>query len=999
MSRAARGAVYPAEGWAVRETSLDPAHLRRNETIFAVGNGYLGIRGTLEEGWPDEVRGTYLNGFYDEAPIVYGEIAHAYARNRQVMLNVADATGLALRLGPEILRLTEGTLLAWERRLDLRAGLLERRLRWRSPGGVEISLSSRRLACLERPHVAALEWTLVVAGAPRPLRIEATLEGETSNQSSTDDPRIGARFPHRPLETTGLEAKRHAVLLEQRTRNTGFALACAVIHEVDDSALGPGAVVESTTRGERVVTCIEAPRPTAAPIRLVKYIAYATSLDREPGEPAARARSEAAAARGAGFERLAEEQAERLGRFWAVSDVRVGGDESLQQSLRYNLYSLLAAAGRDGRTSVAAKGLTGQGYEGHYFWDTEIYVLPFFAYTHPEMARALVRYRCGTLDAARERAREMSQRGALFPWRTIGGRETSAYYPAGTAQYHIDADIAYALRLYVEATGDRSILSEGGAELLFETARLWADLGWTAPDGSYRIDEVTGPDEYTALVNNNTYTNLMARENLRYAARVARELERAKPETYNAVAGAIRLEPGEVDAWEKRAAAMRVPYDAARGIHAQDDAFLDREPWDLAGTPPESFPLLLHYHPLVIYRKQVLKQPDVVLAQTLLGDQVSRADKKRNFDYYDPLTTGDSSLSPCVQCVAAAELGYTDKAYEYFRRTARMDLDDVNGNVGDGVHTAAMAGTWISVVRGFAGMRQYGERISFAPRLPRSWSSLELRLRVRGRLLEVSLTRDTATYRLLEGEALEIEHLVRPLRVPPGGTVSTPLRPVLEGVIFDLDGVLTDTAELHYQAWKRLADELGLPFDTSVNEHLRGVGRLESLQLIYRSAGVAAPAGEMERLAERKNEYYRALLDTLTPRSLLPGVEDLLRALRAGNIRVGVASASRNAPTVISRLGIGGHLDYVVDAGSLGRNKPDPEIFFAAAEALRLDCRNCAGVEDARAGVRAIKAAGMYAVGVGTDLPEADWVVRDTGALTLERLLERFEIWSRDTWV
>ncbi len=666
---------------------------------------------------------------------------------------------------------------------------------------------------------------------------------------------------------------------------------------------------------------------------------------------------------------------------------------TLQQSLRFNVFSLLQSAGRDGRTSIAAKGLSGEGYEGHFFWDTEIYVLPFFTYTRPEIARALLSYRIGILDKARARAMEMNQRGALFPWRTIGGEETSAYYPAGTAQYHINADIAYALRKYVNATGDRRLLADGGAELLFETARLWADLGTTVAKkgGAFCINEVTGPDEYTALVNNNLYTNLMARENLLYAAETADRLRSEDAAARDGIARKIALGDEEVASWKRAAETMYIPFDAAAGIHLQDDAFLDRSPWDFEGTPEDHYPLLLHYHPLVIYRHQVLKQPDVVLAQVLLGHRFSHAEKKRNFDFYDPLTTGDSSLSPCIQSVAAAELGYLAQAFEYFSRTARMDLDDVNGNVSDGLHTAAMAGTWISIVYGFAGLRDADGSLSFSPQLPPSWSRLAFRLRFQGSLLQVTVNRGSAVYAVLEGAAVTLTSWGRRLEVTPGKEVTDSLLPRLRAVIFDLDGVLTDTAELHYQAWKKLCDQAGIAFDRTVNEELRGIGRLESLQIILRHAGVRMSDAEARAFAGRKNAVYGELISTLTPADLLPGIPGLLAALRREGIRVALASASRNAPPILERLGIRGGIDFVVDPALLVKGKPDPETFLRAAEGLGLPVRDCAGVEDARAGIQAIKAAGMFAVGIGAGLTEADWTLGGTSDLTLEELKARFE--------
>ena len=992
------GAGYPADPWRIRETAFDPASVIRNETIFALANGSLGIRGSFEEGAPVGVKGTYINGFYDETPILYGEIAFAYAKNRQVMLNVADATGITLSLDGEMLDISTGTILSYERCLDLSLGMLSRELRWRSPSGRVIALHARRLVSFTRPAVAAIEWTVEVTTGDTPLLIESSIVGAVTNQSSSEDPRIGAHFPHPPLSTLHCNAEQSRGLLIQGTRTTKRLLACAVDHEIDSSSSSPVAVTATCTP-DRAATVFRIGATRGARVRLTKYFAYCATPAAEAEELAALAVGEVAGARKAGFAALAAEQKDAVARFWHTSDVRIDGDDGLQQGLRYNLFSLFQSAGRDGRTSIAAKGLTGQGYEGHYFWDTEIYVLPFFAYTQPDIARALVRFRCSILDKARDRAAEMNQRGALYPWRTIGGEETSAYYPAGTAQYHIDADIVHALRVYRDATADATILDDGGAEMVFETARMWASLGCYNPrkGGAFCLNEVTGPNEYTALVNNNLYTNMMARENLEYAVAIAVEMRANTPDAFRRIAEAIELRDEELSDWSNAAAHMYIPVDAETGVHAQDDSFLDRARWDFEHTPSDHLPLLLHYHPLVIYRHQVLKQPDVVLAQVLLGHRFSRAEKKRNFEYYDPLTTGDSSLSPCIQCVAAAEIGSTELAYAYFSRTARMDLDDVNGNVGDGVHTAAMAGTWISLVHGFAGMRDHAQRLAFDPRLPPRWQRLSFRLLTRGRLLEADLTHAAAVYRILTGPALEIVHRGRPITIQTGSDVTCDLARKLQCVIFDLDGVLTDTAELHYQGWRAMTDEMHIPFSRAVNEELRGIGRRESLDIILRHAGIVMPEAERARLAERKNDLYRKLIATLTPRDTLPGVSELLARLRAEGIKIGLASASNNAPEIIARLGIGALIDAMVSPASVLKGKPDPEIFFRVAEQMGIPFENCAGVEDARAGILAIRAAGMFSVGIGENLADvADWCLPDTSGLTYEELAKRFSGGPRD---
>lgn len=985
--------LYPVDAWRIRELTFDPAFAARNETIFSLGNGHLGLRGNLEEEAGNVAHGTYVNGFFEEAPIAYGEVAYGYARNHQVLLNVADGKRIQLHVGDDPFDLATGTVQANERSLDLRTGVLTRSIRWRAPQGAVVEIVSRRLVSLTRPDLAAIDFAVTLAEGEAPLRVVSVINARVRNQDVSEDPRVGAHLPDGALRTVHHESSGTWGAIVQRTRTTRLAVVAAADHDVGfDEPARAEARTSSVATEDGVAMTVDVDARAGTRLVLTKYLAYCTSLDFPEEALVARAREEIGEAKDRGFDGLVEDQRAELERFWSVSDVEIDGDGALQQGVRFNLFSLFQSAGRDGRTSLAAKGLTGEGYEGHYFWDTEIFALPFFVYTQPDIARALLRYRCGILDKARARAAEMSQRGALYPWRTIGGEEASAYFPAGTAQYHINADIAHAIGKYVAATGDRTLLIEGGAEVIFETARLWADLGDYIPahDDAFCLNQVTGPDEYTALVNNNCYTNLMAQAHLRQAAALARELAARDPDAYERLASRIGLTDAEISEWRRAADGMRIPRDAVLGIHAQDDSFLQLARWDFGGTPANMYPLLLHYHPLVIYRHQVLKQPDVVLAQVLLAGQFSMAEKKRNFDYYDPLTTGDSSLSPCIQSVAAAELGYAERAYTYFMRTARMDLDDVNGNVSHGVHAAAMAGSWVSLVYGFGGLRDDDGRVSFAPRLPVAWGRLRFRLQLGDALLQVSITGHAATYELLAGEAVEIRHFGRPLRVVSGQPATQGLDPRLECVIFDLDGVITDTAEHHFRAWQRLAAEISLPFDRELNERLKGVSRMESLEIILENAGRTANLQDSVRLADRKNAYFRELIQAITPADLLPGIGDLLVALRARGVKTAIASMSHNVWDVVRRLGIEPLIDVIVDPATLVKGKPDPEIFLAAAERLRVRFEDCVGIEDARAGVEAIKAARMVAVGVGHDLPGADWLVDDTRSLTVDALAARF---------
>jgi len=628
---------------------------------------------------------------------------------------------------------------------------------WETPAGKRVSIKSKRIVSFEHRHLAAISYEVTLLNAEAPVVISSQVLNRQSDSDSKADPRRSKGFQHRVLLSRVAEARDRRLVLGYVTQNSRMTLACAVDHEVQTDCPCSDNSKCDEDLGKVIFSADAKP---GQPIRIVKYIAYHTSRSARPEELCERAERTLDRAAGHGFEALAKGQRRYLDEFWSKSDVRLKGDPAAQQAVRFNLFHILQAAGRAEGVGIPAKGVTGQGYEGHYFWDTEIYVLPFLIYTMPRVARNLLKFRHSFLERARERAREVNQRGALFPWRTINGEEASAYYAAGTAQYHINADIAYALKKYVDATGDVEFLHEVGAEILVETARLWFDLGFFSKrqDGRFCIHGVTGPDEYNTVVNNTASTNLMARETLWYAAKTVTTLEREHADRFKALVDHTGLESGEVEQWQRAADNMYIPYDDALGINPQDDSFLEREPWDFENTPPDMYPLLLHHHPLVIYRHQIIKQADVVLAMFLLGHEFSAEQKKRNFDFYDPLTNGDSSLSSSVQAIVAGELGYDKKAFDYARYAAVMDLADVGGNVRDGLHIASMGGTWMALVYGLGGMRDWNGRIQFRPQRPRRFDECCFCLQIRGRWLQLCITRESVTYSLLEGDELTILH-------------------------------------------------------------------------------------------------------------------------------------------------------------------------------------------------------------------------------------------------
>ena len=777
---------YPADEWNVIEKAFHPEFLAQSETMLALANGYLGLRGCPEEGGPNAENATLINGFYETWPIAYAEEAYGFAKTGQTICNVTDSKIIKLFVDDEPFWLPEANLLSYDRRLNMKSGTLDREILWKTPAGKQVSIKSRRLVSFEHRHVAAISYCVTLLNAKAFVVISSEMTAnEPGGRVDSDDPRLAKGFSGRVLHPRASYAKGRRIVLCHATEKSRLTVACATDHALDTSCPHTDKTVYRDDFGQVAFT-IEA-RP-GDPIQLTKYMVYHTSHTASAEELCGRAEWTLDRVTAQGFQPLLRSQEQYMDDFWRRSDVRmkdVREDRTkrstveIQQAIRFNLFHMLQASARAEDAGVPAKGLTGKAYEGHYFWDTEIYVLPFLTYTSPQIARNLLTFRYKMLPQARARAKQLGHRGAMFPWRTISGEEASAYYAAGTAQYHINADIMYALRKYVHATGDELFLRDYGAEMLVETARLWLDLGFysEAKGGKFCINGVTGPDEYKAVVNNNAYTNLMARENLRYAAQTVKSLQTAEPDAYNALVHKTVLEPSEVETWIRAAENMYVPYDEKRQIILQDDSFLDREPWDFQKTPSEHYPLLLFYHPLNIYRKQVIKQADVVLAMFLLGDMFSLEAKKRNFYFYDPLTTGDSSLSSCVEAIIAGQIGDMEKAIQYGMAALLMDLADVGGNVKDGCHIASMGGTWMTLTYGFGGMRDNDGTLSFWPRrAPEENAVLRFPVTYRGQRLEVEIGLDKVEYTLREGESLLIRHETEELHLTRKNPVA--VRPV-----------------------------------------------------------------------------------------------------------------------------------------------------------------------------------------------------------------------------
>ena len=761
------GRPFTVEPWIVREPALDMESLGVTETVFALSNGHIGLRGNLDEGEPHATPGTYLNSFYERRPLPYAEGGYGYPESGQTIINVTNGKIIRLLVDDEPFDLRYGQLHRHQRVLDMQSGTLTREVQWSSPAGKTVKVRSERLVSLSQRAVAAICYEVEVVDSSALMVVQSELvANEQLPMIPGGDPRVEAAL-HHPLVAEQHRSDHAGATLVHHTRQSGLRVAAAMDHEVR----GPeGMKITSEASediGRTTVICRLEPGTV---LRVVKYLAYGWSSRRSLPAVHDQVRAGLAAARYTGWEGLLAEQRAFLDEFWITADVEIDGDAELQQAVRVAVFHVLQAGARAERRAIGAKGLTGPGYDGHTFWDTETFCLPVLSHLQPDAAADALQWRQSILPLARERAEQLGLGGAAFPWRTIRGHECSGYWPAGTAAFHINADIADAVRRHVLITGDTDFEREVGLEILVATARLWRSLGHHDSSGDFRIDGVTGPDEYTAIVDNNVYTNLMAQLNLRYAAEVAARHSRA--------AARLGVNAEEMASWRDAAKSMRIPFDEVLGVHPQSDGFTHHEVWDFENTPAEKYPLLLNYPYFDLYRRQVIKQADLVLAMQLRPDAFTSEQMARNFAYYEAVTVRDSSLSACTQAMVAARTGHLDLAFDYLAEAALVDLNNLAGNTDHGVHIASMAGTWNAVVAGFGGMEFDSSGLSFAPQLPPALSKISFGLGWQGRQLRVSITADEAEYRLVGGPPMRLRHhgeplaladapVVRPVPPPP----------------------------------------------------------------------------------------------------------------------------------------------------------------------------------------------------------------------------------------
>ena len=757
-------AAFDLDPWSVGVSGVDVEHLAQEESVFGLSNGHIGWRGNLDEGDPRGVAGSYLNGVFEEHPMPYAEDGYGYPETGQAVINVQNGQPIRLLVDDEPFDVAHGTLRSHTRCLDLRAGALHREAEWESPEGRRVRIASTRLVSLHHRSLAAVRYRVTAVDRSVAVTVLSELLANEPLPSPHADPRVQELLA-RPLEPVDADVHGSRATLVHRTRRSGLTVAVSTDHVITASGATPPSVEVEADR-DLARTNIRATLQRGESLELVKVVGHEWSGSLHGQTLRDRAEAAVDDAVRQGWDALAGAQREALDRYWECADVRIEGDPRLQQAVRFALFQVFQAAARAEVRSVPGKGLTGSGYEGHTFWDFEAFVLPVLTSTAPEAALQALRWRHATLEHARKRARTLHLDGATFAWRTIDGRESSGYWPASTAAFHINAAVAGAVMHYVRATGDTDFEREAGTEILIETARLWLSLGRWDDDGGFHLDGVTGPDEYSAIVDDNTYTNLAARRNLRGAA----DASRRHPE----VAAALDVDHREIERWEEAANAMAVPFDEEKGVHEQSAGSTAHAIWDFDATKPEQYPLHSHFPYFDLYRKQVAKQADLVLALYTAHEEFTLEEKARAFDYYESLTVRDSSLSAMAQAVIAAEVGHLELATAYLDELAALDLDDLHGNTAEGLHIAALAGIWTGITAGFGGMRESERGLSFHPQLPRHITRLGFGVRLHGRILHVEVTPEETTYRLSAGDPVTVRHVDDEIVIEAGSAVTVP---------------------------------------------------------------------------------------------------------------------------------------------------------------------------------------------------------------------------------
>lgn len=757
---------FEADEWRVCERTFSDITHRDRETIFALANGYIGVRGGFEEGFVGEDRytdfDTMLNGVYTYFPYKHVWARPGYPARWHSITTQMNPYLSEIYADGECVVMREGKAENYERTLDMRDGLLTRTYEYITQSGKRLTLKFERFVSLADKHLCCQR---VEISCDKDAKIK--IAGKISKTLSTPRFRKDGRKNEKLFTTWQKFEEVGGVRMGlQKLKKSGFEVACAM-----NTSCTKGAC----TREESEIELRDVYEFTLAGGEKATYERFnAHTCNKDYADYTAVAADCVKAAGGKGFDGAYREHSRKWREFWDSADIELDGDPAIQQGIRYCIFMVNASCGKDGKTNISANGLMGIGYCGQTFWDTELFIQPMYNYTDPSVTKSLIEYRYMLLDKARERARQMDDSGALFAWNTINGEECGHVFEASTAQYHINCDVYYSIYRYYEATGDEDFLVNTCAEILFEISKCMAHRGAFVPlkGNKFCINVVCGPDEYTPVVDNNTYTNYLTRKQLYFTLEVAELLREKYPDKYRCLLAKCDVDDEEMNLWQRAADNMYIGYNKELDIFTQDDQFLYRDPVDIEWLAEHKYPLLFNLHPLNLWRYQVCKQADLVFLTYIFGNEFDDGMKKRIYDYYEPRTIHDSSLSSSIHSIVACDIGYYDQAYGYLKQACRMDLDNYNKNVGEGIHAACSGGAYQMLVNGYAGLRVYDGKLHFRPFVDAKWNSLSFRIKFRGCAVRVKAERSATSYTLEEGEEITVMHYGKPVTLRRGETES-----------------------------------------------------------------------------------------------------------------------------------------------------------------------------------------------------------------------------------
>jgi maltose phosphorylase len=742
--------------WHIIEEGLNPHYNKISESVFSLGNGRMGQRATFEEDYSGEThQGSYVAGVYYPDKTRVGWWKNGYPEYFAKVLNAPSWIEIKIKIGSVIFDLAKCKVESFRRVLDMKQGLLHRSFTATLADGKKIAVDSKRFCSMADGEVGAIRYEIKALNFSAPITLTLPVDADVVNKDSNYDEKF--------WEEVYKEAEPGLAIVTAQTKKTQFHVCTAMQYKLqlnDKDVAGKVSVnLKDKYADNEIVTELK----EGSTLVIYKYAVVLSSENHAKDKLVANAKAKLKSAVAAGFDKLFTEHAKVWAHKWEECDITIDGDVAAQQGIRFNIFQLTQTyTGEDERLNIGPKGFTGEKYGGSTYWDTEAYCLPFFLSTaEPKVARNLLVYRYKHLGKAIENAKKLGFKdgAAFYPFVTMNGEECHNEWEITFEEIHRTSAMAYAMRDYIEYTGDKKYLEEFGLEVLIGIARFWNQrVNWSDDKGKFVILGVTGPNEYENNVNNNWYTNYLGAWTLRFAMDAVEYVKSSNSSRYAEIVKKTSFQDKvETDRWKHIVENMYYPYDVKRKVILQQDGFLDKELIRVKDLKPEDRPLNQKWSWDRILRSCFIKQADVLQGIFLFEDDFDVETIRRNFDFYEPMTVHESSLSPCVHVILASKIGYKEQAYEFYLRTARLDLDDYNNDTEEGCHITSMAGTWMSVVKGFGGMRVREGKLHFAPFIPDQWKSYSFRLEFRDWVIKVKIIGGGKVETVLEhGEPMEI---------------------------------------------------------------------------------------------------------------------------------------------------------------------------------------------------------------------------------------------------